>query len=333
MSRDPLPVLAAVDIGGTKVKIALADHESGVLVSDELPSGPETHAADLLTDVREGLHRLERQVRERRGAVVTVVAAGLVSPGVVSDGGIALAPNNPGMSDLTVSSIGAALGVVDLVWANDVKAAALAEHSWGGLIGARSGLYVNLGTGLSAGAVIDGRPLNGAHGAALEIAYLLPGGPSDRGHRSGAAPLEDLISGRALRARAARSGSPDVVASTIIDGYGDPGSPLHGLATEFVREFGRAVANLAITLDTDRICFGGGIAAATDSFLAPLRSLLDEYVPFPPELSVSARPDESSLFGAIRIACDAAGWRPEDVANPYGRDVLVATRPERPTAP
>ena len=69
------------------------------------------------------------------------------------------------------------------------------------------GVYLNLGTGIAAGIVADGKVLEGAHGAAGEIGYILP----DRrrsGRQGGAAlpedvpaPLEELVGGRAVPGR------------------------------------------------------------------------------------------------------------------------------------
>lgn len=316
-------VVAAVDIGGTKAKVAIVSATHGVLGTAAIPSGPETHTSRLLADVAEAIDGLAREARRSPSQPLTVIAAGVVTPGVVSASGIALAPNNPGMDALTAESLQSALGLAALEWANDVKAAALAEHSWGALQGARSGLYINLGTGLSAGAVIEGRALHGARGAALEIGYLLPTGTLGPGHRSGAAPLEDRISGRAMQDRAAAAGFPGMTASEILHGRTSGNQVLADLAAEFVDQLVRAVVNLAITLDADAICFGGGMAGgmggAADVFLDPVRSALAEYAPYPPRVALSDRPNDSSLFGAIRIAFSAAGWRTEGLSNPYAQ--------------
>jgi len=337
-------LLAAIDIGGTKVKIGLADASGRLLATDELPSGQDVQASDLLHAVRSRLDALAEVAHTGRGASAAagidsgpaIAAAGIVSPGVISDGGVGLAPNNPGMSELTLAEITRILGVPRLAWANDVKAAAWAEHAWGGLRGAQCGLYLNLGTGLSAGAVIDGRPFNGANGAALEIGYLLPSGSYGPGHRSGKAPLEDLISGRALQDRAAERGLNGLRASDILAALTDAGSrkwPAEqvALAEEFLDQFTRAAVNLVVAFNADAICLGGGMAGATDVFVEPLRAMLDEYAPFPPRVSVAERPGDSSLFGALRVALDVVGVPPEQSAQAdsgaesRGRARLMAT--------
>lgn len=322
-------LIAAIDIGGTKVKIGVADSRGRLLVTDELPSGQEVEASDLLRAIRSRLDALTEVAGGAAGIEApTVVAAGIVSPGVISDAGVGLAPNNPGMSELTLADITGILGVPEVRWANDVKAAAWAEHAWGGLRGARCGLYLNLGTGLAAGAVIDGRPFNGAHGAALEIGYLLPSGAFGPGHLSGKAPLEDLISGRALQDRAAERGLAGLRASDVLAALTDAGreSPAEqlALADEFLDQFTRAAVNLAVAFDADAICLGGGMAEATDVFVEPLRAMLAEYAPFPPRVSIADRPGDCSLFGALRVALDLVGLPAEQVPSPFEQPVLGA---------
>jgi predicted NBD/HSP70 family sugar kinase len=312
-------LIAAIDIGGTKTKVAIADSGRGVLDTVVIPSGSDADGSVLLGAVRDALADLVLHADGSPDGGIAV--AGLVSPGVAGEEGIALAPNNPGLTGLSSATIADALGVGSLAWANDVKAATLAEHAWGGLRGARCGLYVNLGTGLAAGAVIEGRPLNGAHGAALEIGFMMPAGPRVPGYRQGAAPLEDIISGAALGAGAESRGLDGWSASEVLErGLGAPDTAppeARRLAEEFSEQLCRAVVNVAVTLDVDAICFGGGIAAATAVFLEPVVSALGEYCPYPPAVAISERPNDSSLFGALFVAGAEAGWDATTTANPF----------------
>lgn len=107
-----------------------------------------------------------------------------VTPGIVKPQGIRLAPNNPGWDTLALADVlKESFGIQRVAIETDVKAAALAEARSGVLADVECGLYVNLGTGLSAAAVIDGRVLRGAHGAAGEIAYQLRGIAGERCRR------------------------------------------------------------------------------------------------------------------------------------------------------
>lgn len=91
---------------------------------------------------------------------------------------------------------------------NDVKAAALAEITHGALAGVHCGIFVNLGTGLAAAIVLDGRVVDGATGAAGEIGYQIPGpvpgATLPPAYAQGHAPLEEAVSGSAIAQRVTR---------------------------------------------------------------------------------------------------------------------------------
>ena len=81
---------------------------------------------------------------------------------------------------------------------SDVRAAALAESSFGAGRGLSSFLYVSIGTGVSHCFVVDGRPWRGARGNAIV---------------TGAPLVETQASGPALALRANKPRAEDVLAS------------------------------------------------------------------------------------------------------------------------
>jgi glucokinase len=310
--RDGLVI--GVDIGGTKVSACTADAAGHVLARSERRADRSGRPA--AESVPRAIDAARDCVR-RAGAddAVPVLGLGLVTPGVVTGGGIALAPNNPGIAGADPArALAEALGADEAAWTNDVKAAALADHAWGSLRGASTGVFVNVGTGLSAGAVVDGRPLLGQHGAALEIGSLLPrrDGPV-RGAREGGAPLEDRVSGRALHEAARAAGREDLSASDLIvrahAADADPRDPLTPLGREAVDEITRALVTLAIVLDPGIISLGGGvITRETGSVLLPaLRAELERFVPYPPEVAVTSLGADASLLGALLIGYQQRG--------------------------
>jgi predicted NBD/HSP70 family sugar kinase len=303
----PELLAVGIDVGGTKLKVCAATLDGRILAISGARGPAGRHTRQVLEDVQTCVSAALQTSASVLGRDVSAGAVGLVTPGVIGENGIALTPNNPGMeTSLPAETIAALLDVRSVAWANDVKAAAMADYQWGELQGARCGLYINLGTGLSAGAVIDGKPLMGANGAALEIGYMLPvSSTHSSGHRSGSAPLEDAVSGRALGERALASTGESLSASEILHAWAeDPaaGMPLSELGTEFVTELIHAASNLAITLDPDIISIGGGVTAAAEVFMPQLREALDEFVPYPPTVTVSPMAGDLSMLGALLIA-------------------------------
>src|SRR5204862_1243353 len=195
---------------------------------------------------------LTREVSERTPG--SCLAAAAVSPGIVREDGVLLAPNVPGWGEIALPALlREGLDTPSVAVGNDVNAAALAEARWGELRDADPGLFVSLGTGIAAGIVIDGRVLQGAHGAAGEIGYSLRRPTDDATFAQGHAPLEEFVGGRAIGERAGRLVGGELTAADAF-GHGDLQA---SFIEEILAELGMHVANLAIALDPARIVIGG----------------------------------------------------------------------------
>lgn len=287
--------VAAIDFGATKMAVATATLGGEVL-----------HRTRLATDAARGAPQaIERAIGAAReltgGTGGRCVAAGVVSPGIVLEDRILLAPNVPGWEELALArAVRDGLGLDAVRVGTDVKAATLAEARWGALRGADPGVFLNLGTGVAAGLVVGGEVVAGAHGAAGEIGYNLRAGGDD-GAANGRAPLEELAGGRAIGERAsALLGEP----LSAADAFAHPGA--RALIDETLAELAVHVANLAILVDPARIAVGGGLMGSTDAILAALERRLRTAAPAPPELVVARFPDDGALRGAIALAQDAA---------------------------
>ncbi|MCW6009050.1 ROK family protein [Micromonospora sp. CPCC 205371] len=288
-----------IDIGGTKVAIATA------------AAGNRLHETHRPTKAAEGVEAVvDRIIRTARELVeadpAPLAGVGVVCPGVIRDDGVALAPNNPGWETLRLrETFAAAFPGVPVAVMNDVKAGALAESVTGALVGTRSGIYLNLGTGLAAALVVDGTVVEGAHGAAGEIAYQLPGLRHPSAYADGHAPLEEIVSGQAISANAsAVLGRPvDAIEAFAL-------APTHpavaAVVDAAIEALATHVANLSVALDPDRVVLAGGLVGQAVVLVPRLAAVLRRAVPFPPEVLVARHPFDAPLAGALVIAARAA---------------------------
>jgi len=306
-SLPPARMLLAIDVGGTKTQAASYDPASGALRRCRL----ETHAPNQRGAA--ALHRLIDGVKRGLALDNDTPPLGIaaVFPGVMRGQHLLLAPNTPGLEGLNLfEELAAAFASTGITLDNDVKAGALAEHAWGALRGSDPSLYLNVGTGLAAAAMIGGEVYRGRNGAALEIGYQLT--PADstqtpehwRGWRDGVAPMESAFSGASLDALARQALGEDRRAEDLFASE-DPKirhelqRRVHALAAQLV--------NLAIALDVECIAIGGGINRQFALFEATLSGLMDRLVPFPPMLVRAHFADEAPLWGALELARRAAG--------------------------
>ncbi|MEV6910154.1 ROK family protein [Amycolatopsis sp. NPDC051071] len=294
-------LILGIDFGGTKVAIGLADRAGSLLVTRRLDTDAQAGAGQVVSRALAAARKLLAD----EGAADDLAAIGVVSPGIVLEDRILLAPNVPGWEQLRLRELVAEeFGGVPIAVGTDAKAAALAEWRWGALADADPAVFLSLGTGIAAAVLVGGRLLAGANGAAGEIGYNLLSPQDTDGFAGGAAPLEEAVGGRGLGGRASVLLGRPVTAGELF-GLAKENAQAKELVTAALDELSMHVANLAITLDPQRIAVGGGLVRSADVLLPALRERLAQAVPFPPEL-VSAKFDQdASLLGAIALALGA----------------------------
>lgn len=204
---------------------------------------------------------------------------------------------------------------------NDARAFGLAELRLGAGRGASSLVGLTLGTGVGGVIAIDGRVHLGHDGTAGEVGHqtIDPDGPPCNCGNRGC--LEAFA--RADRIAAA-CGTDTAEAAVVAARAGDP-KATEGLA-EIGRYLGIGIANMVVVLSPDRVVIGGGIAAAADLLLEPIRAelrrrvqttSLDDVEVVTAELGTWAGAIGAAIHGAERFtdrAGDVAAGAPTTVA-------------------
>src|SRR3954449_9544771 len=176
--------VVGIDIGRAWIRVAVADLAGTILARSDTPNRARTAAAVVRTVAREARAAVKHAGVGWRRVVHTVVG----SPGVFdpATGRLWHAPNlpdwsKPGLADELRAALSPSTAID-----NDANLAAVGERDFGRGRDARSFVYLELGTGLGVGIVIDGELYRGARGAAGEVGYIpWPGdgaaGRSERG--------------------------------------------------------------------------------------------------------------------------------------------------------
>jgi glucokinase len=294
----------AIDFGGTKIALATATPTGERLAQREIPTLAQQGAERVMARMHDAAMALLAETRAAHGRTLRAVAA--VTPGIVERDGIRLAPNNPGWETLPMAqTLQRQFGVERVRVETDTKAAALAEARCGALRDIPCGLYVNLGTGLAAAAVIDGKVLRGAHGAAGEIAYQLRGVAGEVPFADGGAPLEAYISGRALADRASALIGHPLSCRQAFD-LAEEHKVLAAMLDEALDVLTIHLVNIVLTLDPARIAVGGGMARVA-RILDALSARLARACPYPPEVVLATFEHGAALQGAVLCGMEALG--------------------------
>jgi glucokinase len=332
MTRD---LLAGVDVGGTKIAVVLADADLEPVARHVVPTG----AGDATTAVDRIASALDDTLGEAGRTIDALLAIGVGVPGRVEpgDGTVTLAVNL-GWHDLPLGPALAQRFGVAVAIENDVRAAAAGLHARGMSGDGADLAYLGIGTGISAGVVLDGVLHRGSRGLAGEIGHVVvePGGPRCACGLRGC--FEAVASGRGIgelaEAAIARGETTSLAAhrpATALDVYREAvaGDTVARRIVETAgRYVARAIHELVMTYDVRRVVLGGGVTHAGHVFLDPVTRALDELragselarEALPADVVHLLPPDaDAGSWGGVILARSAAGRVAASAAVP-GRD-------------
>lgn len=169
---------------------------------------------------------------------------------------------------------------------NDVNAAALGAFHLLDKHDTHSMAYLNLGTGLAAGIVIEGRVWRGARGTAGEIGHIPvdPHGPECPCGQRGC--LEMLASGSAIARQWPTDDPKPARALFAAAEAGDPRAV--EVRQRFVDNVAAAVRILVLTVDVDSVVIGGGLSSLGPVLLDDVRAVLASWESVSPFLASTA---------------------------------------------
>jgi fructokinase len=249
-----------IDLGGTKTEGAILDAGGTVVFRERIATDASSYEP-----VVEGIATMYRRLSEHaRSAPHTL---GIGTPGAVSPRtGLMKNSNTTRLNGMPLAhDLRARLGR-DLTIANDANCFALAEALHGAGRGRRVVFGVIMGTGCGGGLVIDGGVHTGLQSIAGEWGHTAidPNGPACYCGSRGC--VETYISGSGLERRYAALTGQRRSVEAIAAGARAGEPPCAALMDEFVRNFGRAVANLIAVVDPDVIVLGGGLSNIEDLY-------------------------------------------------------------------
>ena len=255
-----------LDLGGTYIKWAVVEHTA----TDEwiqadcgqVPTPADTGPAEVL----------ERMVEVGREAITRwpqLSTAGIGIPGLYypESGATKMLPNLPGAWDMVPVApyIGHHLATPSHL-INDARAFGLAELRLGAGRGASTMIGLTLGTGVGGVVCVDGRVVFGHDGTAGELGHQIME-PDGRPCTCGAL---GCLEAYARADRITELCGTDTVEQAVERARAGDDIALAGLS-EVCRWLGIGISNMVVTLTPDRVVIGGGISAAGELLLAPIR--------------------------------------------------------------
>ncbi|MGV9955247.1 ROK family protein [Streptomyces cellulosae] len=272
-------LVAALDIGGTKIAGALVDREGRILARAQRPTPAREDGDTVMAAVGAVIGDLAASPLWERAGAVGIGSAGPVdaSAGTVSP------VNVPGWRDYPlVAKVRDASGGLPVELIGDGVAITAAEHWQGAARGHDNALCMVVSTGVGGGLVLGGRLHPGPTGNAGHIGHIsvdLDGDPCPCGARG---CVERIASGPNIARRALENGwrpGPDGdTSAAAVAAAARAGEPVAVASFErAARALAAGIAATATLVEIDIAVIGGGVGKAGEVLFAPLRKALTEY--------------------------------------------------------
>lgn len=312
-------VFAGVDVGGTRIKVGLAD-ESGRLLSCKMLETRDCQEAGSFLEVVAG-----EIATQARAIAVPTAAAGIGCPGRIdftSGRVVWLKSKLEFLEGIPLASrLGELLGC-PVACDNDVNAILAGEMRFGAGRGHQEVVAITVGTGIGGALVVAGHMVRGRNWATGHFGYMSidPAGPRHVCGNIGIFEEHASLSGISRQLRLAlAAGETSVLTESLTRGEepglrelfdaAEAGDPLaRRLADRMTCELAVLVANLIYALDPEIILVGGGVIAHRPEVLNGIRREVATRVAFLPpgatEIHPMALGDTAGVLGGVALAMD-----------------------------
>ncbi|SFE34105.1 ROK family protein [Streptomyces mirabilis] len=272
-------LVAALDIGGTKIAGALVDGRGRILLRAQRATPAQEDGDTVMGAVEEVLGELTGSPLWSRAGTVGIGSAGPVdaSAGTVSPVNVAGWRDYP-----LVERVRAATGGLPVELIGDGVAITAAEHWQGAARGHDNALCMVVSTGVGGGLVLNGQLHPGPTGNAGHIGHIsvdLDGDPCPCGSRG---CVERIASGPNIARRALEGGwrpGPDGdTSAAAVAAAAREGHPVAVASFErAAKALAAGIAATATLVEIDIAVVGGGVGKAGEVLFEPLRKALADY--------------------------------------------------------
>ncbi|MGP4105830.1 ROK family protein [Virgibacillus sp. L01] len=262
-----------VDIGGTKVAIAIVDETGKIKMHSVISTDITISAIKMVHKIN---REIERVLKESGISMNQLIGIGVGAPGPLDSkkGVVTSPPNLKGWIDVPVSRLVEQHFSMPVLLENDANAAALAEKLTGAAQENDDFVYITVSTGIGAGIVTEGKLLRGLKGNAGDIGHTVVDPSFGRCTCGQYGCLEWIASGTAIARQGSVIMDKDITSKDVFNLYLSGNVEIVHLIERVFRVLGVACVSVINTFDTEKIVIGGGVSKVG----APLFQSIQTYV-------------------------------------------------------
>ncbi|MGI9036514.1 MAG: ROK family protein [Pyrinomonadaceae bacterium] len=309
-------VIAGIDIGGTKIAVALENLRGEKIAARILPTRVEIGANAIIETIFQAITKM----LEESCAELVSVGIGCPSP-LDIEKGLVMSPSNlRDWDNFPIVKLFRDRFNVPVALDNDANTAALGEYIYGAGRGFRNLVYVTISTGIGGGIIIGGEIFHGVSAGAGELGHTIVQPDGVRCNCSSTGCLETVCAGvhiaRRTKERLASGESSlmtemvnnisEISAQTVVKAVRQNDKLAIEIWDETCLFLAIGIANIITLLAPEAVIIGGGISAAGDLLFEPLRRLLPDFVSMIPADKINILPatlgNDSGVCGALVLA-------------------------------
>ena len=309
-----------IDLGGTTAKIGLFTTSGALLEKWEVATDTSNAGEHILENLAAAILG---KMKEQSIQPEQVEGVGIGVPGPVLDSSIVpiVCANLGGWGERNVSAqLSGLLNGLKVLVGNDANVAALGEIWMGAAKGAKNAVMVTLGTGVGGGVVVNGKVIDGVHGAGGEIGHITVNRHETAVCGCGKRGCLEQYSSATGVVRCMKKlldENPDTpcvlrgtefAAKDVFDAARNGDALAAREVDEMSDTLGMALANIASTVDPEAFLVGGGVARAGDVLFAPLNKHFQEYA-FKScretPIKQASLGNDAGIYGAVRLIVGA----------------------------
>ena len=309
-----------IDLGGTTAKIGLFTTSGALLEKWEVATDTSHAGEHILENLAAAILG---KMKEQSIQPEQVEGVGIGVPGPVLDSSIVpiVCANLGGWGERNVSAqFSGLLDGLKVLVGNDANVAALGEIWMGAAKGAKNAVMVTLGTGVGGGVVVNGKVIDGVHGAGGEIGHITVNRHETAVCGCGKRGCLEQYSSATGVVRCMKKlldENPDTpcvlrgtefAAKDVFDAARNGDALAAREVDEMSDTLGMALATIASTVDPETFLVGGGVARAGDVLFAPLNKHFKEYafkscreIP----IKQASLGNDAGIYGAVRLIVGA----------------------------
>ena len=309
-----------IDLGGTTAKVGLFTTAGALLEKWEVPTDTSDEGIRILPNLAAALLG---KMEEKGLTADQIEGVGIGVPGPVQDSSVVpiVCANLGGWGQQDVAAnLSLLLNGMKVMVGNDANVAALGEIWMGAAKGCRSAVMVTLGTGVGGGVIVNGKVLDGAHGAGGEIGHITVNKNETAVCGCGKHGCLEQYSSATGVVRCMKKlleenpdtpctlRGTDFAAKDVFDAARAGDALAAKEVDQMTDDLGLALAIIAATADPEVFLVGGGVARAGDVLFQPLTEHYKTYA-FKScretPIKQASLGNDAGIYGAVRLIVGA----------------------------